>query len=700
MQPEQTISENAMTKTRKKLSRRFLLRLLCILFIGQFLTLGWSLYTNKNIQEADIKEKLMLSGKQLSAVAVVSRASFDFTYLGQLADELNKDPDIVRIVYIDNGVSIVDVKSPTTPAEVLKLELPVMAGTEKVGSIDIYYSLARVKAHLISQATISAALTAALFLFLMVFTRFFFNRDIGSKIAIINANLNQVSNGDLTSRSNLVAEDELGSISSGLDFVVDWLSSTIIRIKAISGTVAASTNHLSTTFKALIDKVSLQKSSTENALIAVQSSQASQQQIIVATEDLLGLAGESTVALNEILAASKGVVDKMDHLTGNVDSSYSTISELAQSSGEIAAMAARANGSVENTDRAISNISNSVSRIGSIVKDTTLVSAEMNKVIAEQGVKSVNDAIDSMENIDQLVRSLSETISTLGGRSNDIAKILDVIKEVTEQTKLLSLNAQILSGQAGVHGRPFAVVASEMKALSNKTANSTKEIEAIVTAIRQEIDSAVHSAIATSSMVTEGKTVAGKVNQALQMIKKASHESVRMVGSIQTVANDQNQDLQGIMTVFDEIKILIQEVNRATGAESGAIRGLQQDFDTIREATTITKSASESQVRSIQLISENFIMANDKTYEIATATKQQSKMSAEVISAMEMVSSISTETVEGVKDIADRIGGISNDVNSLHNEIETIKTAATTTKAAESTSIEQQGAELLNVAAN
>lgn len=677
MQQEQTTVKKTINKTRKRLSRRFLLRLLCILLLGQSLTLGWSLYTNKIIQEDDIKEKLMLSGKQLVAVATVSRDSFDFTYLGQLADELNKDPDIVRVTYADKGVSIIDVKRTVLPAKVLKLELPVMAGTEKVGLIEIHYSLGRVREHLISQAMVSASLTAVLFLVLMFFTRYFFNQDIGSKIARINANLAQVSSGDLTTRTRLSAEDELGTISSGLDFVVDWLSSTVSKIKSISGSVALATNHLSATFRELIDKISLQKSATENALIAVQSSQASQQQIIIATEDLLGLSGESNVALNEILAASKGIVDKMDHLTVNVDSSYSTISELAQSSSEVASKAERASSSVENTDNAITSISNSVARIGSIVEDTTIVSAEMNKVIAEQGVTSVNNAIDSMENIDQLVCSLSETITTLGGRSNDIAKILDVIKEVTEQTKLLSLNAQILSGQAGVHGRPFAVVATEMKALSNKTAHSTTEIEAIVSAIQNEINSAVRSASATSKMVAEGKNVAGKVNQTLQAIKKASHQSARMVAGIQTVANDQNKDLQGIMTVFDEIKILISEVNRSTSMENSAIRGLQRDFDTIREATTITKTASESQVRSIQLISENFIMANEKTYEIATATKRQSKMSGEVAEAMEIVSSISTETVAGVKDIAERISGIGSDVNSLHNEIETIKTADT-----------------------
>ncbi|MDD2732944.1 MAG: methyl-accepting chemotaxis protein [Desulfuromonadaceae bacterium] len=662
------------TGFRMSLSRRFLLRLLAILFLGQCLTLGWSLYLNHDIQGAGISEKLTLCGKQMAAVALVSRTSFDFTYLGQLADELLKDPDIDRVSYVDNGVPILDVKNSVAHADPLKIEIPVLVGTDKVGSIDIYYSLARVNGNIVSQATISAALTAILFLFLVLFTKFFFNRDIGSKIALINANLNQVSSGDLTNRSKLVTGDELGSISAGLDYVVDWLSTTVIRIKSISTSVAAATNHLSRTFKALIDGVTQQQVATEHALIAVQNTLASQQQIITATEDLLGLSGESTTALGDILVASKGVVDKMDRLGINVDSSCSTISELSRTSSEVSAMAARANGSVEDADLAISGISSSVSKIGSIVRDTTLVSAEMDRIIADQGVKSVNDAIDSMQNIDQLVTSLSTTISSLGGRSNDIARILEVIKEVTDQTKLLSLNAQILSAQAGIYGHPFAVVSAEMKALSNKTALSTKEIETIVSAIQMEMSSAVNSAIAASEMVSEGKAVAEKVSQALLRIQEASRQSNQMVGTIQVVADNQDQDLQGIIRVFDEIKTLIKEVNRATRVENDGIQGLQQDFDTIRAATSITRSASESQVKSIQLISENFLMANDKTSEIATATKKQHAVSVEMITAMEKVSRISTETVKGVTDVATRISGISDEVNFMHHEIEMIKT--------------------------
>lgn len=662
------------TTHRKSLSRRFLFRLLIILLLGQCVTLGWSLYSNNNIQENDVKEKLTLCGKQLAAIAVASRDSFDFTYLGQLADELIKDSDICRVSYIDNGVPIIDVKSQTALPDLLKTEIPVLIGAEKVGSISIYYSLHRVRKNVVSQALISASLTGALFLFLAIFTRYFFNRDIGSKIAVINTNLHQVSNGDLTVRTRLTSQDELGSISSALDLVTDRLSSTVNRIKSISRNVSNQTSHLSRTFKTLIEGVTEQQATTGKAIVSVQNVLASQQQIIGATDDLLIISDGSTKALKEILVASEEIVGKMDRLSNNVNTSYSTIAELARSSSEVADMAGRANGSVEAADLAVSGISNSVSRIGTIVNETTKVSEEMSAIIANQGMKSVNDSIESMQKIDKLAGSLSDTIASLGSRSNDIAGILVVIKEVTDQTKLLSLNAQILSGQAGPYGRPFAVVASEMKALSNKTANSTKEIETIVSAIQSEMSSVVSSALATSKVVAEGKSVAGKVKESLQLISEASTRSTRMVGTIQEVATEQDQDLQGIVAAFEDIRILINEVSRASGVEIDGINDLQHDFDTIRSATAVTKAASESQVKSIQLISENFNMANLKTYEIATASKNQSKVSEEMIVSMEMVGDISNETAHGVMDVATRIGDISEAVTSMHHEIEMFKT--------------------------
>lgn len=662
----------------RSLSRSFVIRLIVILLLGQCIALAWSLFTNEKIQKADIQEKIALSGKQLASLAVVSRTTFDFTYLGQLIDELIKDDDILRITYIDKGMVVIDRKETAQEGDILILEVPVVDGADQVGKIIFEYTDYRVVRNVMHQGIISVALMAVLFTILAVFVYYFFDRDIGSKINDISRSIEQMTKGDLTVRQGSVSDDEFGAISSGLDFLSRWLSTTIERYKSISENVADATELLNRTFKDLINGVNRQQLSTENAMVSVQNVIDSMEQVILSTDDLLELSGESTQALNGILATSQGIMDKMDRLNNSVNASYESVVAITRTSREVASSASRANNAIEYADSAVSSISHSVKRISGFVRETTDLSRHTDTIIAERGIRSVQDAIDSMQQIEQFVASLSIVITTLGSRSKDIAKVLDVIKEVTEQTKLLSLNAQILSGQAGEHGKPFAVVAAEMKSLSDKTALSTKEIESIVSTIQGEIASAVNSTHDTSRMVGEGKAVAARANDALQMIQESSHRSSRMVGSIDGLAAEQNQSLEQIIAAFAEIRNLISDVNRATIEEEQGMTLLLDSFGDIRNAMEVTRTASKEQTRSIQQVSENIAYTNDKTGYISVAAKQQHENSHEMIKSMKRIIQIGAETVNGVRDVSARIVKMSSEVESLKREFKSFKISDST----------------------
>jgi methyl-accepting chemotaxis protein len=116
---------------------------------------------------------------------------------------------------------------------------------------------------------------------------------------------------------------------------------------------------------------------------------------------------------------------------------------------------------------------------------------------------SVVNAIEGMENISEEVKKSAEIIQRLGIRSVDIEKILSVIKDVTEQTNLLSLNAAILAAQAGEYGKSFSVVADEIRGLSERTSSSTREIGGIVKTIQQDIKDAVFTIDSAKEKVEE-----------------------------------------------------------------------------------------------------------------------------------------------------------------------------------------------------
>ena len=105
---------------------------------------------------------------------------------------------------------------------------------------------------------------------------------------------------------------------------------------------------------------------------------------------------------------------------------------------------------------------------------------------SKKGAPAAQAATEGIENIRRSVGSLSEVINALGKRSQDIGKILTIIANVAEKTNLLALNASILGAQAGERGRPFAVVAAEIKSLSEMTAASIKEIAELIVGVQKD----------------------------------------------------------------------------------------------------------------------------------------------------------------------------------------------------------------------
>ena len=95
---------------------------------------------------------------------------------------------------------------------------------------------------------------------------------------------------------------------------------------------------------------------------------------------------------------------------------------------------------------------------------------------AARGQASVEASIRGIAELKTVVGNTAQIIQEVNLWGEQVSSILGIVDDITEQTSLLSLNASIISAQAGVHGRGFAVVANEIKELAVRTKNSTREI--------------------------------------------------------------------------------------------------------------------------------------------------------------------------------------------------------------------------------
>jgi methyl-accepting chemotaxis protein len=184
---------------------------------------------------------------------------------------------------------------------------------------------------------------------------------------------------------------------------------------------------------------------------------------------------------------------------------------------------------------------------------------------AEDGKQQVDKTRDSIVVLADKVEQAGSVISTLNTNAQNISGILATIKGIAEQTNLLALNAAIEAARAGEQGRGFAVVADEVRVLSQRTHASTEEIQSMIGALQTTAQNAV--AIMEDSRRLAGGSVenADGASRSLEKINEVVGAISSMAGQIATAAEEQSHVVKEVLTNITSIK----EVADSSATEAG-----------------------------------------------------------------------------------------------------------------------------------
>ncbi len=306
---------------------------------------------------------------------------------------------------------------------------------------------------------------------------------------------------------------------------------------------------------------------------------------IAAEKDLSLRAPEGRDELGEMGANFNQMMDSMAHVVKQV---LAASTQLAAAAEELSAVTAQScsatetqKNETEQVAAAINEMTATMHEVARNVSDAAKAAQVADQEATEhRGV--VQNVVQSMESLAEEIYKASQVIERLSTDSESIGSVLDVIRDIAEQTNLLALNAAIEAARAGEQGRGFAVVADEVRTLAQRTQESTNEIQQTIENLQARAREAV-------AVMHQG---GNRASDSLQNVS-ASNESLEKILNSMTIMRDMTSQ---IASATEQQTTVSEDINRSISAISDMSHDVSNGTHQIDSAgQEIARLASELQ---------------------------------------------------------------------------------------------------------
>ncbi|NWJ94889.1 MAG: HAMP domain-containing protein [Chloroflexi bacterium] len=265
--------------------------------------------------------------------------------------------------------------------------------------------------------------------------------------------------------------------------------------------------------------------------------------------------GELATTFNQSVGRLGSVVGEFQNQALKVSSAAAQIAAASRQSALISADQAGAVAEATVTIEELSHTAQQIAEAASLVANA----AEQALSSASDGQETVRTSIMGINGLKIQVQDIAGKILALSERSQRVGHIIEQITSIADQTHLLALNAAIESVAAGENGKRFAVVAAEVKKLSERSRNATKEVQAVLSEIQAATNASVMATEQGMKEAERGVALAHKSGDANESIIQMVERTVQLANAISLATQQQRSASEQVVASMRQLATVIQD---------------------------------------------------------------------------------------------------------------------------------------------
>lgn len=317
---------------------------------------------------------------------------------------------------------------------------------------------------------------------------------------------------------------------------------------------------------------------------------------------------DSVVMLRESL---RSIISKIRLSSGKLMTSAEGLEQTAVATGQTSEGVSRtveeislaSSSQAEETEAAMTHVTDMGNLIEQIVGDVGILNDKAtNMETAGQTVENVIEEINGFTaRTTEVVERISVQTETTNESAQEIRKAVEMIRSITEETNLLSLNASIEAARAGEHGRGFAVVAMQIQKLAEQSNGSAQQIEQIIKILLEDSDKTVETMKEMVDIVAEQREKLQKASESFAVVNAEIKQSLQKIDGIYQKSEILDDSRKQVLDLFTNLAAESEENAASVEETTAAIQQLNETVNDVTQEAAALKDLAVDLEEQIQI---------------------------------------------------------------------------------------------------